>query len=185
VTPTSYPEGDFSGSYSAILTKVSDDPPGCAAQLPNQTSESFRVYHDPETGDIRIISSQGSYRGTLDEEDCLQDTLCITDQPYYCPFGCTSTLVACFIERDPALLQGSVTTESHGEDGGPCEGPVSCQVTYDIDGQRGGGAQRSAVATGRPSPTPTDTSNRSVGPEVLEALLAGARAFLERILPGF
>jgi hypothetical protein len=166
------------------LTKASDDPPNCAAQFPDETTDSIEVIHNPDTGEVTVITSQGEFQGTLDEEYCSQDTGCYTEEQY-CANGCTSTLEVCFIESNPTLIQGSMTTAIHLEDGGPCLGPLFCTVVYNIDGQRVGRAESPVAATDSLSATPVGTRDKSVTWKALEAVLAGARAILERILPGF
>jgi hypothetical protein len=122
----------------------------------------------------------------LDEGNCTEIAECSTEPALLCsPDGCTVTLVACFIEGDPTLVQGGVAIAVHEEDGAPCEGSVPCTVFYDLEGERLSGSRSPAVASGNPWATSPETPDRSVARKALEAILAGARALLERILPGF
>jgi hypothetical protein len=170
-----------------LATKASDDPPGCAAQFPDEQWDSFEVFHDPETGDVTVVTSQGEFQGTLDAQNCGQDSGCYADpDSQYCyPNGCTVAFQACFAEGNPATVQGNTTTSLHDADGGPCQGPVSCTAVYDFYGQRDEGSEGPAAATDGLSPAPITARSQSVARKALEAVLAGARAVLERILPGF
>jgi hypothetical protein len=170
-----------------LVTKASDDPPGCAAQFPDEQWDSFEVFHDPETGDVTVVTSQGEFQGTLDEQNCGQDAGCYADpgSEYCYPNGCTAAFQACFTEGNPAIVEGSTTTSLHDADGAPCEGPISCTVVYDFYGQRNESSEgRAAATSGLPS-APAPTGTQSAPWKALEAVLAGARALLERILPGF
>jgi hypothetical protein len=170
-----------------LVTKASDYPEGCAAQFPDEQWDSFEVFHDPETGDMTVVTSQGEFQGTLDAQNCGQDSGCYADpgSPFCDPNGCTAAFQACFTEGNPATVEGSTTTTLHDADGAPCEGPESCTVVYDFYGQRNESSEGRAAATDGTSPTPITTRSQSVARKALEAVLAGARALLERILPGF
>jgi plastocyanin len=185
-TSTPYPPGDFSGPYNVNMTKVSDDPPGCGAFFPDRTSDSFEVAHDPNTGAVTIITSNGEYQGTLDEQNCAEGTGCVSDpQAQACyPHGCTVTLAACFIEGDPARIGGTLTIELHDPDGGPCDGDVNCTVVYEIGGRRLGGLQSSAAAVGGRGVAPAAPRDGSALYGALETILVGARAILKRIVGG-
>ena len=123
------------------LTKVSDDPLGCAALLPGEITDTYEVIHDPETGAITLITGEDEFSATLDEDNCIEASDCLTDSAGgFCSlYGCTGTFAICFIEGDPVLIGGTATIELHGPASEPCEGLVYCTVFCDVDGQRTSG----------------------------------------------
>jgi hypothetical protein len=118
------------------MTKVSSHPPLCAILLPGKTNDTFEILHDPETGQITLITGSGTFSGTLDENNCTTASACLHDPLLFCSSGCTYTFAGCFSDGNPATVEGSATIESHSSDGGPCGGDVDCTVFYDVSGYR-------------------------------------------------
>jgi hypothetical protein len=168
-------------------TLHSDDPVGCADTqgFPEQITDDWQVEHDPGTGNVTVTTSQGEFQGTLDQQDCSASSGCTDDENApMCTYGCTIANDVCFIEDDPARMDGTSTIEVHDPDGELCGGPVVCTVVYDVEGVRQNPEENPNGASGNSRSGPIELRGLSAAWKAIGEILAGARAALQKLLSG-
>jgi hypothetical protein len=162
------------------MRKVSDDPPNCAILWPRQTTATYTVTHNVETGEVTIDTGSGVFAATLDENNCGQLAECLTSPDIFCSDGCTYTFAGCFSEGDPPTVAGSAHVNVHDPNSELCGGDISCTVVYDVSGERAEALAAETQGGSGPSRAAGGASQPAQGRTGL-SVWKSVRAFLARL----